>query len=257
MAGKRLRLLDRLRQRRSAGLWQRTLDLAPVLALHDLRVSRSRARATRQVLDKLLIAADARLVRPSDGADLVRLPPGADWAWRPDPWAAPMRPGGHVAIANKTEIADGTTIFHDCPTSEVTLRQTPNTNADDRARYGLRIDVLGFEGTFLSLVLGLPEDGMRDLSRRHVIRVEAQIATERPLQLHARLNIRHGPNVEQITRPLSPTHGARVAEFDLGAAKIQESRIEDAWVDLFFAAPKMNLIQLRDVVLSRRLRADM
>ena len=80
---------------------------------------------------------------------------------------------------------------------------------------------------------------------------------EKPLEIFARLNIKHGPNVEQIVREL-PLNAAEVAvEFDLAYTKINEKRVEKIWVDLIFEGPEMNQIILRDVTLTRRPRADL
>ena len=75
-----------------------------------------------------------------------------------------------------------------------------------------------------------------------------------PIEIFARLNIRHGPNVEQLVREFP--YGEEVVEldFDLAYSNLNEKRVESAWIDLIFEAPNMNLLRLRDVTLSRRPR---
>jgi hypothetical protein len=47
------------------------------------------------------------------------------------------------------------------------------------------------------------------------------------------------------------------AEFDLAYTRINEKRVEKAWIDLIFEGPRMNRITLRDLTLIRRMRADL
>ena len=72
-----------------------------------------------------------------------------------------------------------------------------------------------------------------------------------------RLNIKHGPNVEQIVRELPLNEEEVMVEFDLAYTKVNEKRIEKLWLDLIFEGPEMNQIILRDVTVSRRPRAEL
>ena len=125
------------------------------------------------------------------------------------------------------------------------------------APFGLRMDVFNFDGSFLSLVVNLPESAVSGLQRRHLVRMTAVVETERPLEIFARLNIRHGPNTEQLVRELPLGQGEIVVEFDLAYSNLNEKRVEKAWVDLIFEQPSMNQVILRDVTFSRRPRADL
>jgi hypothetical protein len=83
------------------------------------------------------------------------------------------------------------------------------------------------------------------------------VEMEKPIEIFARLNIRHGPNTEQIVREL-PVHQPDVmVEFDLAYSTINEKRVEKAWIDLIFEGPEMNEIILRDLTFSRRPRAQL
>jgi hypothetical protein len=83
------------------------------------------------------------------------------------------------------------------------------------------------------------------------------VEMEKPLEIFARLNIKHGPNVEQIVRELPLNEEEVMVEFDLAYSKMNEKRVERLWVDLIFEGPEMNQIILRDVTLSRRPRAEL
>ena len=46
-------------------------------------------------------------------------------------------------------------------------------------------------------------------------------------------------------------------EFDLAYTKINENRINSAWLDLIFEAPEMNQVVLRDLTFARHRRANL
>ncbi|MDX5401755.1 MAG: DUF6478 family protein, partial [Rhodobacterales bacterium] len=88
-------------------------------------------------------------------------------------------------------------------------------------------------------------------------RMNTIVEMEKPLEIFARLNIRHGPNTEQIVREL-PLHEEDImVEFDLAYSSMNEKRVEKAWVDLIFEGPEMNQVILRDLTFSRRPRAEL
>ncbi|MGB8624510.1 MAG: DUF6478 family protein, partial [Paracoccaceae bacterium] len=184
-------------------------------------------------------------------------PMGADWAARPQLWRGPLDVPGAAAVESKTPLGEAVTVFHDCRQSELTVRQIRNTREADLAPFGLRMDVFRFDGSFLSLVIDLPPEAAEGLKRRHLVRLESVIETEKPLEIFARLNIRHGPNTEQIVRELPQDDDRTMVEFDLAYTKLNEKRVERMWLDLIFEGPEMNQIILRDVTLSRRPRAEL
>ena len=257
MARRTTSLLETLLYRRSLKRWAAAGLAAPKVDLETLRGWRGRAKSLRRLLDQVIHEADHRLMLPVIGSNSIRKSMGTDWVWRPSLWTGPLPTPGVASVPGKTQIADGTTIFHDCQHSELTLRQIRNTRDTDVAPFGLRLDVCHFDGSFLSLVLDLPDEAARGLKLRHMIRLDAIVEMEKPLELFARLNIKHGPNVEQIVRemPLG-TEGAMV-EFDLAYSKMNEKRVEKLWIDLIFENPEMNEVTVRDLTLSRRIRAEL
>ena len=164
---------------------------------------------------------------------------------------------GHGLCAGKAPVCEGATIFHDCRRTELTVRQIRNTREADIAPFGLRMDVFRFDGSFLSLVLDLPDEAARGLKLKHLIRLDVIVEMEKPLEIFARLNIKHGPNVEQIVRELPLDEQEVMVEFDLAYTKMNEKRVEKLWVDLIFEGPEMNQVILRDVTFSRRPRAEL
>jgi hypothetical protein len=248
---------DRLLLRRAAQRWHRLADVAPTLDLDALRSYRGRARAMRREIDRVLHVAEHRLALPVIGSNAMRKPLGTDWSWRPDLWKGPIPTPGFSSVPARAEVCAGATVFHDCRRSELTVRQIRNTREADLAPFGFRMDVFRFDGSFLSLVLDLPEEGCRGLKLRHLIRLDVIVEMEKPLEIFARLNVKHGPNVEQVVRELPLNEEEVMVEFDLSYTKVNEKRVERMWIDLIFEGPEMNQIILRDITISRRPRAEL
>ncbi len=251
------RILDKLLHRSSLSRWRRAAQEAPTAPLPVLRRQRSKARQLKAYLDRVIHIADGRLARPHIGNDSFPTPHGTDWSWRPDAWCGPLPVPGRSSVPSKAKLGEDVQMFHDCAYSELTLRQLRNTREEDLAPFGLRMDVFNFDGSFLSLVLSLPKEAAVDLTRQHLIRIDAIAETEKPLEIFARLNIRHGPNTEQIVRELPPGERRVAVEFDLAYSNLNEKRVEALWVDLIFESPQMNQVVLRDITFARHLRANL
>ena len=249
-------VIQRLYQKGLARYWARNARKASTTKLSMLRHQNDRARKLRQHLNTLISVAESRLALPLVGSNAFHKPHGTDWAWRPTLWRRPLDRPGVSSAPNREMLGKEVTLFHDCRVSELTLRQLRNTREADLAPFGLRLDVFRFDGSFLSLVLDLPQEAVDGLKRNHVIRMDTIVELEKPLEIFARLNVKHGPNTEQIVRELPLDQAEVNVEFDLAYSKLNEKRVEKAWVDLIFEGPEMNEIILRDVTFSRRPRAE-
>ncbi|CAN1558545.1 hypothetical protein MCELHM10_02522 [Paracoccaceae bacterium] len=257
MAGRIARFLDRWHLQKLRQRWDAALDPVAGSDAFALRGVRSEARALRRKIDRVIHATDQRLALPALGAGLPRTQLGTDWVWRPDAWRGPLPVPGAVADNSRTQISDDLALYHDCPLGEIVIRQSRNATEADRAPFGLAVELFGFRGRFLSIATNLPDAAVRGLGTRHLIRLDAVIDADRPLKGFARLNVKHGPNLAQLVSGLTDDAREKFAEFDLAYAKIDESRIERVWLDLIFNDAAMTRIALRDMVLSRRPRAEM
>ncbi len=255
--GKTRRLINTIVFRRILQRWAALAEGAEGIDLSRLRVQNNRAKLLRHHLDRVIAVADSRLALPAIGSDVFRRPRDSDWGWRPPLWREPVPHKGMASVASNTEFAEGSTIFHDCSSSELTLRQIRNTRESDLAAYALRMDVFRFDGSFLSIAVDLPKEALSGLRRKHLIRMDTQIVAEKPLEIFARLNIKHGPNTEQIVREVPMQQGGEMmVEFDLGYSEIAENRLESAWVDLIFEGAQMNQVTIRDLTFCRLPRAE-
>ena len=249
--------LDWLVQRRNIRRWGRAARNAASMPHDNLRRERMHARRLRHLLNEVISVADNRLALPMIGSHAFPKPHGTDWAWRPALWREPLDIPGMSSVESKSMLGQEVTLFHDCTRSELTLRQLRNTREADLAPYGLRMDVFNFDGSFLSLVLDLPSAAVEGLTKRHLVRMDTIVELEKPLEIFVRLNIRHGPNTEQLVRELPLHEVNRMVEFDLAYINLNEKRIERAWVDLIFENPQMSQVTLRELTFSRNPRADL
>lgn len=257
MARKSVSALEKVFHKRSLGRLRRYVRDADVASLGLLRQQRNMAREMRVQIDELSFIAGERLALPLSGGHSLVTQRGTDWAWRPDVWRGPVAERGIVAIQSKSQIGNRVTLYHDCKISEMTMRQIRNTREQDLAPYGLRLDVFRFDGSFLSLAMDLPSDACDGLRMKHLIRVDSIIEVEKPIEIFARLNIKHGPNIEQIVREIPMYGDEQMVEFDLGYVKLNEQRIEKMWLDLIFESPEMNQVTIRDITFCRHPRAEL
>lgn len=257
MAGRIRQIIDQWRLRKVQALWAGAADQTGAMQPFALRALGAEARAIRRQIDRVIHAADQRLAQPALGSGLPRMPLGTDWAWRGEAWRGPLPQPGAVAAGDRTALGADLALYHDCPLAEIAIRQLRNRDEADRAPFGLAIEVFGFRGSFLSLATTLPETAVHGLKSRHLIRVDTVIDADRPLRGFARLNVRHGPNLAQLVSDLPGEGRDLQVEFDLAYAGIDDSRIERAWLDLIFNDVAMTRITLRDLVVSRRPRAEL
>lgn len=250
-------VLQSIYQRAVSRYWARSARLATKTDLSTLRKQRARARTLRHYLDTLIAISESRLALPMIGSNAFPVPHGTEWSWRPEAWREPLPIKGRSSVGNREMLGDEVTLFHDCRLSELTLRQLRNHREADLAPFGLRMDVFRFDGSFLSLAIDLPPEAVQGLTRNHLIRLDTNVEMEKPLEIFARLNIKHGPNTEQIVRELPLDAEEISVEFDLAYSKLNEKRVERAWLDLIFEGPEMNEVILRDLTFSRRPRAEL
>lgn len=255
MASKPLSWSDRLFHPRVLRRWKRHARRAATLPADNLSALRCHALDLRYFLNEVIRISDLRRAGLEHTHEATARPPGTDWFWSPLAWQSALPEPARITVENDTVICDGMKLFHDCPRTEISLFQRPLSPAS-HAPYMVDLEVYAFEGTFLSLVLDLPGQGVQGLTRQHLICLHADIHMEKPAPAYIRLNVKHGPNYEQLVYEIPAGTSQPVAEFDLAGSKLNERKVERAWVDIIFGDPGMNHTRIRDLRFSRRLRAD-
>ena len=249
-------LLSKYVQKRSLRRWERLARYARTTSLENLAPIREASRAIGNRAAIVNHITSARLMRPVLNSNAMDLPPSTDWSYRPELWAGPLSPSGYAPAKSETKIGGEVTIYHDCKLQMLSIRQIRNNHPNDLAPFGLTMDVFNFEGSFLSLVIKSSDDIVNELTKKHVLRLALRAESERPIEISARLNLKHGPNTEQVSKEITTSEQAEIVEFDLAYVPFSENRAEHIWFDLFFDSPSMNQINLRDLTLSRHIRSN-
>jgi hypothetical protein len=159
-------------------------------------------------------------------------------------------------------LGDGLAVFHDCPLLDMRQTQLDQEDARGGPPHAFAIEVGRFSGSYLSLVVDLPAPVAQGLTRKHLVSMRAQLALSGPTEVYARLNLRHGPNTDALIRKAmvgAAASGSDVTDlqvdFDLATVAIEADRMAAGWVDLIVSRPEGLRLEVRDIVLSRRLRA--
>ncbi len=237
--------------------WQRALRMPKDLPTAELSRMAGDIRGLRDRLD--VMSAQTRtelLARKVTDQDGIERPDQCDWTDRPAPWTSEMRPRGFVGLTSPQPLPGGVTVFHDATNAEFSLRQERAPEWVTGPQFGLVLEVYRSDGSFISFVQDLAGAALVGLTRNHYISIKLTADREQPVEIYARLNVQHGPNVEQIVRQVEFDGMNGAAEFDLAYSKINEKRLEKAWLDLIIEGPKMTRIALWDMVLLRAPRAD-
>lgn len=248
-------LFDRLSHRATQRRWAKAARELEGMDLVSLRTLRNAGRTLRSHIDHVVTFAEDRLAVAALKKDRIPQPANADWTWRPALWRSALPRPGIAGADSKAKLGEDLSVFHDCTRSELTLRQVRNYREADLTPYGLQMDVFRFDGSFLSIVLDLPKAAMDGLNRSHILQLNCNVELERPIEIFARLNIKNGPNTEQLVCELPKGEREAKAEFDLAYSDLNEKRVEHGWIDLIFEGPEMNQVTLRDLTMSRRVRA--
>lgn len=249
-------LIGRFLHRRSVARWRAALRDVKNTSAGDLELQVNMAKKTMRRIRDFNAAAAARLALPRPGVDTFLRPAGTDSSWRPKPWRMACPELGRAPALPKDNITNELLIFHDCKSREIVLRQIRNKRDVDLSFHGICLEVFHFDGSYLSLLIEVPADSCTGLRKNHLIRLATSITRERPTRIFARLNVKHGPNTEQILLTLPDEEEAAV-EFDLAYSQLIEARAERMWIDLMIEDPAMNRITFRDLNLSRYPRADL
>ena len=252
----RMSLLHGALYRRGLRKWQKAARDTPLMNVAALRRTRARARAVLAALRASPRADDTR--RPA-GPTRVHpaLPHGTDWCWRPEVWQAALPEPDMGPVPSHTVTGGEVTVFHDGPPSDLPCARRATQAVPTARPTGCSLRCSPSRGRSCRWSSTCHTRRWTGLTRRHLVRLDTIVELENPLKVFARLNVKHGPNTEQIVRELPPDASERMVEFDLAYSGVNEKRLDRAWIDLIFETPHMTSAALRDVILSRRLRADL
>lgn len=236
-------------------IWMQRADQVPHMDLVSLKSLRRRARSQMSALSDFSKAADARFAGELSKARAPSAPDGSDWKLRPELWTQKSPRPGWAPVKNNDWLGHEIQVFHDCPREQIIVRQHPGISQDEMAPYEVDLEIFDFSGSFLSMVYNFPAEAVKQLSRRHIIRVEIEGTTDTSLSAYVQLNVKHGPNVEQMVVDFDLAKPEPM-DFDLAYTSINDKRVEAVWTAIILNRPGMSAISFKDFVCSRRLRAE-
>jgi hypothetical protein len=149
-----------------------------------------------------------------------------------------------------------TKVFFDDATCALIVQQFRNDISEGFAPYGVALELFQFEGSFLSLAIDLPDELYETFAKDELIGLSGAIFAERPAGFTVRLNIKHGPNTDQLIQAHDLNHSEIRAEFDLAHLNINVKRVEKIWLDLVFETPNFNRISVTDLAFYKRPRGE-
>lgn len=180
--------------------------------------------------------------------------PGSRWVHRPAFWCQPVVPSAATSAGGETRIGD-VSLFHDAAGPGASWRQVPV--ADSRGQsFVLKLETAGFAGTYLSLALSLPQGLLKTLTRKSVLALDSQCRAENGFAANMRLNLRHGPNTFEFWHTPDKASKPWQGGFELAGCQIDPAMAEEVWFDLIVARPATNVIEISDLTISHRLRAE-
>lgn len=246
------RAMQKLRHRRVARLLQRQAGNMNKLSPAHASALRDQARAVHAAAAQVICAADLRLGDAGSGAWISTLPPRVDWVHRPAVWTTPQARSTQASAANEHNLGDGVSLHYDGE-GAIDLRQIDAAQSG-QSQHALVLDINEHSGSFVSLAIGFPDSALANFSKSVLFRCDLKMDRPARLDVFARLNLRHGPNVEKVIRAVEPT--ATAVDFDVYYADLNAEDVTDIWVDLIINSPGPTRIVINDLLLSRRPRAD-
>lgn len=253
MASQRRKFLTRLAERRLLARWTDLADRAERMPASELRELQQQFRPLATELSRFDRTATTRL---NGRSDAIRKPRGTDWAYRPRLLREPLAKPGLCFVSSPTPLDEESTLFHDCDLAEISLRQEKTRDTEALSPYDLRLEVMHFQGSFLSLSIDLPNSVLEELDSQHLIEVAADLKVDHPSMIFMRLNLRHDQEAKEILQNLPQDGLTQPVTFDLSYVDIQPRMVDKIWLDVIFPDPAMNLYSLSDLTLTRRPRAE-
>jgi hypothetical protein len=206
----------------------------------------------RAELDKIAQKLESRIAHqrltPESGV-------GDGWITYPDFLLVRIEPGVWRQAATDTKLGRGLSVFHDCGNGAFTLAQRPNRSSSPKHRYELFFESYEFDGSYLSMALGVPGD-LRHPMSGEVLRAELDMRASRPLKAFLRLNI-SGPRGQDVLYAEAEVGaGHQHFDFDMSFAAFELSKDDSIWLDFIVDRPRMVEFSVQDISLTLTGRSD-
>jgi Family of unknown function (DUF6478) len=175
------------------------------------------------------------------------VPPRTLWFRRPAPWSDGKLAPAKAAVQGQI-LADRLSLHHDANEALPSVDFSEND--------GLTLSAPGFDGSFLSLALGMSLAEVNEIHHDDIVRLTLRLSLSKPLQTYARLVLLSGPNRAEVPREVVASDEGNMLEWDLMFTNFDPVRAVDAWIDLIFERPVDATITIHDLYMLRHPRAN-
>ena len=174
----------------------------------------------------------------------------------PAVWRIPLAPGECRSAANGSAIGAGVNLYFDGSETLVSWRQKVIAERQEVPGYALVVESGDFDGSYISVAIEVPNRLLRTVTRNSIVRLEMKFRSDRPIDGKFRLNLRRGPNIFAIWQPFDSNVGGQQIDFDLADSGTDPTKTEAMWLDLVVSVSRAPQIELADVRISHRFRAE-
>jgi len=182
------------------------------------------------------------------------IPLNCDWAWRPEEFYQEAVICPQASPKSGVKIGPNTKLFFNGPTPS--LEVWAQSKISDRNSVGLGLTLDDFAGDFLSLSFAAPDGAVAHMTKFTLFRCDFVVASDHPVTLYARLNVKYGPSVAQFTQTVGVAEGHKSVTFDLGFHPFQVGDFSKIWLDMIINSPAQNQIVIHDLTLLRHPRGQ-
>ena len=182
------------------------------------------------------------------------LPLNCDWAWRPEEFYQQDAICPQTSPKSGVKIGPTTKLFFNGPTPPLEIWAQPKIS--DRKSVGLGLTLDDFSGDFLSLSFAAPDGAVAHMTKFTLFRCDFGAASDHPVTLYPRLNVKYGPSVAQFTQTVRLAEGHKSVTFDLGFHPFQVGDFSKIWLDMIINSPAQNQIVIHDLTLLRHPRGQ-
>ena len=178
--------------------WRRRLQRAAREKTAKLRQQRREALTLQTQLADVLERINDELHHRLGDSKTYRHGSNMLWSWRPELWTVPCPSRSGPVVQSGARLTSNTKVFFDGGDCAVIFKQLRNDISQGFAPYGVALELFQFDGSFLSLAIDLSDSLCGTFAKDELIGLSGEIFAERATGFTVRLNIKHGPNTEQL-----------------------------------------------------------
>ena len=178
------------------------------------------------------------------------------WSFQPSPWGSAIPLIAQENAGRQSTIGTGCTLFHDARQARVAWLQLPASPPDRRCPFSFEIHAPGFDGSYLSLAIAIPERFCRSIDRKSIISIELHALGTAELPASLRMNAKRGPNTYENWQPIKLLGPVQIVEFDMSNFGINPASAYNMWLDFMVTQSGSWQLAINALSMSHRHRLE-